>query len=367
MSLECGLVGLPNVGKSTIFNILTKSSVQSANYPFCTIEPHSGITEFDDPRLSQIASLVRPEKIRKSFVKFIDIAGLVKDSHKGEGLGNQFLHHIREVNAIAHVLRVFDDDSITHVFGDVNPLRDFEIIQSELMLTDLQTVEKTLQKLQKEFRVKGSVNSDLIRQVEELKSGLESGKPASLFLTGDNKFDSYVRNLLTGKPFFIILNISEAELDDDVQVEKLKSIIRMFGEQETPVIPFCPSLEEMMRNMDEDERLRILEEYNMPMSGVDLTCLAVMKVLDLITFFTVGKKETASWLIKEGSTALQAAAKIHSDIAKNFIKAEVISFEDFISYGGEQNAKNAGKMRIEGKDYIVQDADIIHFRFNKAV
>ncbi|MCS6893395.1 MAG: redox-regulated ATPase YchF [Deltaproteobacteria bacterium] len=367
MSYECGLVGLPNVGKSTIFNILTKSKAPSENYPFCTIEPNVGVVEIDDPRLLEIGAIVKPERVRRSSVRFVDIAGLVKDAHQGEGLGNQFLHHIRNVDAIAHVLRVFDDPQISHVYGDVNPLRDLEIVESELILADLQTVEKSLEKLGKEMRVGKTEGRVLLENLEKLKGGLERGQRALNFIGDDKETNNYIKNLLTGKPYFVILNISEDELNDERQVEKLESIILMFAEQNIPTVPFCVPIEEAIREMSPEEKKQTLLEYNMPMSGVDLTCFAGLKSLNLITFFTAGPKEVASWNVRQGTSALEAASKIHTDISKGFIKAEVIAFEDYVNCRGEQGAKADGKLRLEGRDYIVQDGDIIYFRFNKSI
>lgn len=368
MGYECGLVGLPNVGKSTIFNILTRSSAEAANYPFCTIDPNVGTVEIDDPRIYEIARIVHPEKIRKASVKFVDIAGLVKDAHKGEGLGNQFLHHIRTVDAIAHVLRVFDDAEVAHVFGDVNPLRDFEVVKLELIYADLETVTNSLEKLKKENRVGKKNDPEFINLLEELKAKLEQGELARSMADSSNKsFNDYLKNLLTGKPYFVILNIAEEELEDERQVDKLESVITMLAEQNIPSVPFCVPIEEMIVDMTPEEKRRTLEEYNMPMSGVDLTCFAGLKALDMICFFTAGPKEVAAWTIKSGSRAVEAAEKIHSDIARGFVRAEVIPFEAYLDYHGETGAKNAGKMRLEGKDYIVQDGDIIYFRFNRAV
>lgn len=368
MGYECGLVGLPNVGKSTIFNILTKSGAEAANYPFCTIDPNIGVVEIDDPRIQEIVTIVRPERVRRASVKFVDIAGLVKDAHKGEGLGNQFLHHIRTVDAIAHVLRVFDDPEVSHVFGDVNPLRDFEVVKLELIYADLETVAKSLEKLKKENRVGKKNDPEFINLLEELSNTLERGELASAMANVENKpFKDYLKNLLTAKPYFVILNISEEELEDERQVDKLESLIMMLAEQNIPSVPFCVPIEQMIVEMSPEEKRKTLEEYNMPMSGVDLTCFAGLKALDMICFFTAGPKEVAAWTLKSGSRAVEAAERIHTDIARGFIRAEVIPFESYLEYHGEAGAKAAGKMRLEGRDYIVQDGDIVYFRFNRAV
>ncbi|MCS6961340.1 MAG: redox-regulated ATPase YchF [Deltaproteobacteria bacterium] len=366
MSYSCGLVGLPNVGKTTIFNILTKSSALAENYPFCTKDSNVGVAVIDDPRVHELQRILRPKSIRRATVKFVDIAGLVKDAHKGEGLGNQFLHYIREVDALAHVLRVFEDERVTHIYGDVNPMRDYEIVRLELILADLDTVTKSLEKFKKEVKAGKTFEPGFIEGLETIKATLEAGKMAIEALNGPRQLKAYAKSLLTGKPFFIILNISESELSEERYVEKLESIITMLAEENIPSVPFCVSIEEMIAEMSPEEKKQTLEEYNMPMSGVDLTCFAGLKALDLITFFTTVSDELSAWTIKANSTALTAAGKIHSDIAKNFVRAEVISYQDFVQLRGELNAKNAGRMRLEGKDYIVQDGDVIRFRFNKA-
>jgi len=368
MSIEVGLVGLPNAGKSRIFNIFTRQNVPAENFPFCTIDPNVGVTTVDDPRLEQLASLIQPKNVRKISVNLIDIAGLVRGAHQGEGLGNQFLHHIRTVDGIAFVLRAFEDPSVSHVLGDVNPMRDYDILMTELLYADLASVQGSLEKVRKKNKVARSKEDlEFQRLLESLESWIAQEKPARTFeKTVNTEFEVYRMNLLTNKPAFLIINISEAELEVESEVSKLEKIILMFAEEQIPVVPFCVPIEEMLLNVSKEEREDIYRQYNLPMSGVELSGLIILKILNLITFFTAGENEVAAWAIKEGTTAKKAAEKIHSDIAQGFVKAEVVSFEDFISTGSFAKARAQGNLRLEGRDYIVKDGDIIHFRFNVA-
>lgn len=365
MALSVGIVGLPNVGKSSTFNALTKAqNAQSANYPFCTIEPNRAIVEVPDSRLEQIAKLIHPQKILYSQIEFVDIAGLVKGASKGEGLGNQFLGNIKEVDAILHLVRCFEDSNITHVEGSVDPLRDIEIINLELILADLATLEKRIEKLTRQAKndKEAKIMLDLSMQ---LKSHLEEGKNIRSFKNKDTEaFDTLNRELrfLSNKEIIFGANVSEEELGStNSHVEALKKYAKQEG---CEVITLCAKLEEEMVDMEDSEKKEFLHSLGCEHSGLEQIIRASFYKLGLISYFTAGEKEVRSWTIQKGVPAPKAAGVIHNDFEKGFIRAEVIAYEDFIQYGGEAKAKEAGVLRIEGKDYIVQDGDVMHFRFN---
>jgi hypothetical protein len=362
MSLKCGIVGLPNVGKSTLFNALTKAGIAAENYPFCTIEPNVGIVEIPDPRLAQLASIAKPEKVIPAVVEFVDIAGLVAGASKGEGLGNQFLANIRETDAIAHVVRCFVDDNVVHVAGAVNPVSDIETINTELALADLASVEKQLHKVDKVAR---SGDKDAKRAHDALtkvSAVLDRGAPArSTDLSAEERVLIAPFFLLTMKPTMYVANVSDRGFRDNPLLAAVEAHAR---KENAPVVAVCASLEAEIADLDGDDKLAFLADLGQTEPGLDRVIHAGYKLLGLQTYFTAGPKEVRAWTVAVGATAPQAAAVIHTDFEKGFIRAETIAFDDFVRYKGEQGAKEAGKMRLEGKDYIVKDGDVMHFRFN---
>ena len=365
MGLKCGIVGLPNVGKSTIFNALTNAKAQAANFPFCTIEPNVGVITVPDTRLTKISEIVNPQNIVPTTVEIVDIAGLVKGASKGEGLGNQFLGNIRETDAILHVLRCFDDDNIVHVDGSINPVRDKEIIDIELQLKDLETVLKTMPKYEKQAKVGNDKQAiQAMDLLKKYKDALESGKSARTVETDESTdWLNKTLNLLTNKPVLYVCNVEEASANTgNKYVELVKEAVK---DENAEILVISAAIEAELAQLDSyEDRRAFLDDLNLEKSGVENLILKAYSLLNLITYFTAGEKEVRAWTIHIGDTAPQAAGVIHTDFEKGFIRAEVIAYQDFIDFGGEAKVKEAGKLRVEGKEYIVKDGDMMHFRFN---
>jgi GTP-binding protein YchF len=363
MSLKCGIVGLPNVGKSTLFNALTKAGIAAENYPFCTIEPNVGIVELPDPRLQQLAAIVKPERIVPAIVEFVDIAGLVAGASQGEGLGNQFLSHIRETDAIVNVVRCFEDENVIHVAGKVDPIADIEVIQTELCLADLGTVEKSLARYQKV--AKAGQDKEAQRLVDVLKkcqAALDQALPVrSIAFSKEEQTVLKPLCLITAKPAMFVGNVAEDGFENNPFLDQL----RAYGEkQHAPVVAICAKTEAELADMTDDDRLLFLQEMGLEEPGLNRLIRAAFKLLGLQTYFTAGVKEVRAWTIHVGDTAPQAAGVIHTDFERGFIRAQTIAFDDFIACKGEQGAKEAGKMRAEGKEYVVKDGDVLNFLFN---
>ena len=364
MGLKCGIVGLPNVGKSTLFNALSSAKAQAANFPFCTIEPNVGVVTVPDPRLNKLAELVNPINLVPTTIEFVDIAGLVKGASKGEGLGNKFLANIRETDAIIHVVRCFDDPNIVHVHGNVDPIRDKEIIDYELQLKDLETIEARLLKTQRAASIGDKDAKKLVEVLLALKQHLEQGKSArSLHIDKEDRKLIEDLFLLTIKPVIYVCNVDEKEIKTENDfVKKLKDAVR---DEDAEVIIVSANIESEIAQLESyDDKQLFLEDLGLTESGLNILIRAGYKLLNLITYFTAGVKEVRAWTITKGMVAPQAAGVIHSDFEKGFIRAEVIKYKDFIHYGSEAACKEAGKLNVEGKDYVVEDGDVMHFRFN---
>ncbi|MFZ9735270.1 MAG: redox-regulated ATPase YchF [Burkholderiaceae bacterium] len=362
MALQCGIVGLPNVGKSTLFNALTKAGIAAENYPFCTIEPNTGIVELPDPRLAQLSAIVSPERIMPATVEFVDIAGLVAGASKGEGLGNQFLANIRETDAIVNVVRCFEDENVVHVSGRVDPIADLETIATELALADLAGVEKQLAKAVKPARAGDKEAARLVSVLEKCQAQLDQAKPIrALDLSDEERQLIKPFFFITAKPSMIVANVAEDGFENNLHLEKLQSYAQGLG---MPVVAICASVESEIADMPDEDKAVFLADMGMQEPGLNRLIRAAFGLLGLQTYFTAGPKEVRAWTVRIGATAPQAAGVIHTDFERGFIRAEVIGFQDYIALKGEHGAKEAGKMRLEGKDYIVKDGDVMHFRFN---
>ena len=362
MAIKCGIVGLPNVGKSTLFNALTAAAIPAENYPFCTIEPNVGVVPVPDPRLGVLSGIVNPQKTIPTVVEFVDIAGLVAGASKGEGLGNQFLANIRETNAIAHVVRCFENDDVTHVAGAVDPADDIDTINTELALADLESVEKQLYKAERSAKTNEKAAVKLRDTLRKVKAHLDDGRPVrTLELDDSERLLVRDLHLITAKPVMYIANVDENGFEDNPHLDAVRKVA---ASEDAEVVTICAAIEAEIAQLDEADKGEFLAELGLEEPGLDRVIRCAYRLLGLQTFFTAGPKEVRAWTTRTGATAPQAAGEIHTDFEKGFIRAEVIAYDDFVSLKGEQGAKEAGRLRLEGKTYVVQEGDVMHFRFN---
>ncbi len=362
MGFKCGIVGLPNVGKSTLFKCLTKAEIPAENYPFCTIEPNVGMVPVPDPRLDRLAAIAKPEKVIPTMMQFVDIAGLVAGASKGEGLGNKFLSHIRETDAIAHIVRCFVDDDVTHVSGRVDPLADIETIDTELVLADLETAERALDRTSRQTKSGDKEAKRLTAILEKVVAHLGEGLPLrTLEFDSDERLALKTWQFITSKPVLYVANVDDSAAEDNAMVVRVRERAEAEGAE---VVVLCAAMEAELAELSAEEQAEFLADLGQDEPGLNRLIRAGYALLDLLTFFTAGPKEVRAWTVRKGSTAPQAAGRIHTDFEKGFIRAEVTAYEDYIACNGESGAKAAGKLRLEGRDYVVQEGDVVHFRFN---